>query len=60
MWVVACSWYAKEGRVIGERAVEIDGGEKRRLGCLEVVCCWVDVVGIWSRAMFVNVVSGKE
>lgn len=35
-------------------------GEKRSLGCLGMVCCWVDVVGIWPRAMFVNVVGGKE
>ena len=55
-----CSRYAKEGRIIGERAVEMSMvGREAEAGLLGRGMLF-DVVGIWSRAMFVNVVGGKE
>ena len=50
----------KRGVLLARERSSLDGGEKRRLGCLGVVVCCccrlvVDVVVMLSRAMFVNI-----
>ena len=61
MCVVECSRYAKEGRVIGERAVEMSMvGRQAEAGLLGGGMLSLDVVGILSRAIFVDVAVSEE
>jgi hypothetical protein len=57
--VVECSLYAKEGRIIGERAVESRWWGEAEAGLLGSCGMLLSfgVVAMLSRAMFVNVSS---
>lgn len=64
MWVVGCSWYAKEGCIIGERAVEMSmvgrQAEARLLAGGMLLNVVVVVGGILSRGMFMYLALSEE
>lgn len=63
MWVVGCSWYAKEGCIIGERAVEmsmVGRQAEARLLAGGMLLNVVVVGGILSRGMFMYVALSEE